>query len=332
MKSTLTGLISRARNPRDKDFRNHLYIFLICVGISLFIWFLIKMSDEYVADINIPIDFQNIPKDMQLNDADGHITARLRAKGGDLFSVKVFSSSKAIRVNLKAADLKKSRYFDKYYILTSQLRNQVSNRFNFDHNILLLYPDTLFLDFEEIITRTIPVQSRLEISCKPQYHIYDSLRLIPSEIMVSGPSTIIDTLSFIFTEAKSFTDLDRSTETAISLILPFTDDKISYSETVVKALIDIEEFTESTIELPIHGLSDDTGIRIRTFPENVHITYQVALKDYNLVQADMFFMSAFYDPEKDKEKNFLKVRMDKSPDFIRITRLNPEKVEFILQK
>jgi hypothetical protein len=290
------------------------------------------MSDEYVADISIPIDFQNVPNDMQLDDADDHITARLRANGGDLFSVKVFSSSKAIRVNLKATDLKKSRYFDKYYILTSQLRNQVSNRFDFDHNILFLYPDTLFLDFEKIIMRTIPVQSRLEISCKPQYQVYDSLRLIPSEIIVSGPSTIIDTFSFILTEAKTLTDLDRSTETLISLVLPFTDHKISYSETVVKALIDIEEFTESTIKLPIHGLSDDTSIRIRTFPENVHITYQVALKDYNLVQADMFFMSAFYDPEKDKDKNFLKVQTGISPAFIRITRLNPEKVEFILRK
>ena len=332
MKTKLRGLISRLRNPRDKDFRNHLYIFLICVGISLFIWFLIKMSDEYVADINIPIDFQNIPNDMQLNDADGHITARLRANGGDLFSVKVFSSSKAIKVNLKAADLKKSRYFDKYYILSKQLRNQVSNRFDFDHNILSLYPDTLFLDFEEIITRTIPVRSRLEFSCKPQYQVYDSLRLIPSEIMISGPSRMIDTLSYIFTEAKTLTGLDRSTETAINLMLPFTDHKISYSETMVKALIDIEEFTESTIELPIHGLANDTGLRIRTFPENVHITYQVALKDYKLVQADMFFMSAFYDPEKDKDKNFLKVQTGKSPAFIRITRLSPEKVEFILQK
>ncbi|NQT76422.1 MAG: hypothetical protein HQ565_01825 [Bacteroidetes bacterium] len=332
MKPWLTALLSRARNPRDKDFRNHLYIFLICVGISLFIWFLIKMSDEYVADINVPIDYQNIPQDMQLNYADGHITARLRANGGDLFSVKVFSSSKAIMVNFKAVDLKKSRYFDKYYILSSQLRNQISKRFDFDHSILSLYPDTLFLDFEEIITKTIPVLSMLEISCKPQYQIYDSLRLIPSEIMISGPSSIIDTLSYIFTEARSFTNLDRSTETAVSLVLPFTDDKISYSETVVKALIDIEEFTESTIELPIHGFSDDSDIRIRTFPENVHITYQVALKDYKLVQADMFFMSAFYDPEKDKEKNFLKIETDKSPAFIRITRISPEKVEFILQK
>ncbi len=332
MKPTLTGLISRARNPRDKDFRNHLYIFLICVGISLFIWFLIKMSDEYISDIKVPIDYQNIPENMQLNDADGHITVHLRANGGDLFSVKVFSSSRAITVNLKAVDLKKSRYFDKYYILSSQLRNQISKRFDFDHNILSLYPDTLFLDFEEIITKTIPVLSRLEISCKPQYQVYDSLRLIPSEIMLSGPSTAIDTLSFIYTEARTFTSLDKSIETAVSLVLPFTDDQISYSETVVKALIDIEEFTESSIELPIHGFSDDSGIRIRTFPEKVHITYQVALKDYKLVQADMFFMSAFYDPKKDKEKNFLKVETDKNPAFIRITRISPEKVEFILQK
>jgi hypothetical protein len=328
----LTNLIDRAKNPKDRDFRNHLYIFLICCGISLFIWFLIKMSDEYVSEIKMPVQYDNAPGDKLLVKADDHVSIRLRAKGGDIFSLKFLSGREAVRINLKHADIKKSRYFDRYYILTNNIFDDLTKLLDFDHNIISLEPDTLYLDFEEIITRSIPVKPMVEISCKAQYQVYDSIVIIPAEILVSGPASVIDTLSIIASVSKSFSDLDNTLETQLALSLPLKNDKISYSETYVKLIIPVEKYTESTIELPVAGTSGDSSITIRTFPESVQLTYQVAMKDYKLVKRDMFAVSVYYDSEKDKEKNFLKVKIDHSPDFIRISRITPDKLEYIIQK
>jgi YbbR domain-containing protein len=282
--------------------------------------------------MDIPLKYYNLPANKFLNNADETVNVRLRAGGSDLFSTKVFTSRKPIYVDLSEVDIKKSRYFDRYYILANQINNDIVHRFDYANAIISIDPDTLFLNLEEIISKSLRVRSGLSITCKPQYQVYDSLTITPAEIIVSGPSSIIDTLRFIVTESKKLEGLSKGTETVISLRLPISNEKVSYSETEVKINIPVEEYTESSIELPIIGKSDDTGIKLRTFPETVQLTYQVAIKDFKLVRADMFQVSAIYDPIKDKGKTFLKVKLDKSPDFIKVSRILPERVEFIIQK
>ena len=333
MNAKLNNFIDRAKNPRDKNFRSHFYIFLICCGISLFIWFLIKMNDDYMAEISIPVSYKNIPADKLLNNSDDRITIRLRANGGDLFSAKYLSLRGNIDIDLNQAELKKSRYFDRYYILTSQFRNQLSEGFDFTHTMLTLSPDTIFLKLEDIISRSLPVIPQIDVSCKPQYMIYDSIKSSPSMIMISGPASIIDTLTHLSTERRSFSNLDKNKEIMIPIILPVSNKKITYSETDVNVIIPVEQFTESSIYVIVNGISFDNGITaVRTFPESIQLTYQIAIKDYKLVKPEMFTVSAVYDPAKDKDKTFLKVKIDNSPDFVKITRISPDKVEYIIQK
>ncbi len=333
MNARLNHLVDRAKNPRDKNFRNHIYIFLICCGISLFIWFLIKMSDDYVAELNIPVTFSNVPADKHLNNTSARLKVRLRANGGDLFSVKYMSGRKEIDVNLNHMDLKMSRYFDKYFILSSQLRTEITGRFDFVHTLISITPDTIYLDLEDIISKSLPVKAALEISCEPQYMLYDSIIISPSEIMVSGPASMVDTLTEITTSPEVLSKLDETTELSLQIVPVAISNKIRYSDTEVKVIIPVEQFTEHTLELPVNGISDDTGIlNIRTFPETVQLTYQVAIKDYDLVKPEMFVLNAKYDPARDMEKTFLKVRAEQSPDFIRITRIHPDKLEYIIQK
>ncbi|MEE4257218.1 MAG: YbbR-like domain-containing protein [Bacteroidales bacterium] len=333
MNARLNNLVNRAKNPRDKNFRNHLYIFLICCGISLFIWFLIKMSDDYVTDIRIPLAYTNVPADKQLNNRGDKLSVRLRANGSDLFSVKYFSRKDKITVNLRQADLRRSRYFDKYYFLTEQFSTEISSRYDFDHTLLGISPDTIYLDLEEIISRRLPVRVNVDLEFKPQYMLYDSISVAPSEIMVSGPASIVDTLSVIYTEKQKFSGLGSNVTAVIPIIPPVRNKTVRYSETEVELNIAVEQFTESSIELPVNGITDDSGISaIRTFPEKVEVTYRVALKDYPLVKPEMFRLTAFFNPEKDRGKTFLRVRAEKQPEFVRITRIEPDKVEFIIQK
>ena len=162
--------------------------------------------------------------------------------------------------------------------------------------------------------------------------LYDSIICTPEYIMVSGPASVIDTLKYIETESRDLTGIDKTEEIVVPIVVPVRDRKIRYSEEKVTLIIPVEQFTESTIEIPLIGTSTDSGIStIRTFPETVQLTYQVAIKDYQMVKAEMFSLTAGYDPQYDKEKTFLRVNVDKSPDFVRITRIQPEKVEFIIQ-
>ncbi|HSG67186.1 MAG TPA: CdaR family protein, partial [Bacteroidales bacterium] len=242
------------------------------------------------------------------------------------------SGSKNLTLNIGQAEIKRSRYFDRYYLLTSNLYNLISGKFDFGHSLVSVSPDTLFLDFEEVMSKKLPVKLDLTYTCKPQYQVYDSIRVIPDSINISGPSSMLDSIQSISSVATVLKDLDRNIESAVALKLPLKDERISYSANQVNVIIPVEKYTESTIEIPIAGLTTEAESTIRTFPEMVQITYQVAIKDFNLVRNDMFLATAAFDPVRDKGKNFIKVSIDRSPEFVRIVRVQPDKVEFLLQK
>lgn len=291
------------------------------------------MSDDYVTDIRIPLTYTNVPADKQLNNKGDKLTVRIRANGSDLFSVKYFSRKHKITVNLRQADLRRSRYFDKYFFLTQQFSYDISNRYEFDHTLISISPDTIYLDMEEVISRRLPVKANVDLEFKPQYMLYDSISVNPPEIMVSGPASIVDTLSVIYTKKQRFSEISSNKKAVIPIILPVKDKTVRYSESEVELNIVVEQFTESSIELPVNGINNDSGISsIRTFPETVEVTYRVALKDYPLVKPEMFRLTASFNPEKDRGKTFLKVRAEKQPEFVHITRIEPDKVEFIIQK
>lgn len=332
MGTPLQRICSIFRIDRKTAFRGHFYVFLICCGISLFIWFLIKMSDTYTTEVRIPLLYENVPDDRFLKNSDRIITVRMRATGGNLFSLKFLSFKKVLSVDLNQASIRRSRFYDKQYILTAGLLDQMMNRFDFRHEILGVWPDTLFLELEAVISKSIPVHSRLELGFKPQFGLYDSVAMIPPAVMISGPASVIDTITRISTQKKSLNELDSPTELTLPLVLPVKNKNVEYSAKETKAIINVEKYTESGIELPVTGISDDSGLKIRTFPEKITLTYRVAIRDFKDVKPEMFLLTATYDPEKDREKSFLRVRVEKSPDFVKISRINPERVEFIIQK
>lgn len=332
MKNRLIALARKAIKPGDKNFRNHLYIFLICVLISLFIWFLIKMSDEYTADLSMPVEYGNVPAQKILVSADDKLFVRARANGGDIFSSRFLSGRRKLSIDLKEAELKKSRYFDQYYILSRELDGLIAEALGSSHEIVSISPDTLFFNFEEIISKQLPVRPAVSYSFKAQYQAYDSLAIEPAVVTVRGPASVIDTLGGISTVVENFRDLDRNLDAKVGLRLPFSDQRVTIDPEEVNLKMTVEKFTESTIDITVRGISTEAGSLVRTFPEIVQVTYRVALKDFKLVKPEMFEITAIYDPVRDKDKSFIRVNLEQSPKFTRVTRIQPEKVEFLIQQ
>ena len=72
------------------------------------------------------------------------------------------------------------------------------------------------------------------------------------------------------------------------------------------------------------------NITLRTFPDKLSLTYIVALKDYKKVEPAMFVAAVNYNTTVDRKTTKLKVQITQKPKFTKITKLKPEKVEFII--
>jgi hypothetical protein len=100
----------------------------------------------------------------------------------------------------------------------------------------------------------------------------------------------------------------------------------------VRLIIPVEKFTESEINVPITQRNNTSNLRLKLFPETVKITYLVALNDYKKVDADMFSCFVYVSEAKENSGKKLQVTAGTYPKFIKIIRIQPSEVDYLILK
>ncbi len=156
--------------PKDERSKNRLYVFAICLAVSLSIWLMIKMSKEYNTDVEFPIEYTNFPQDQTItNIKDSTISLKLESKGFNLFSDLYIKKKKPFRVNLRSSRIHSNRYTLGNYVITSTLLPQIRMQFEDAENIIGISPDTLFFHIENISSKIVPIEFDINISTKKQF-------------------------------------------------------------------------------------------------------------------------------------------------------------------
>ncbi len=329
MKSSIIGFIKRAGKTRDAKYRNQLYVFLICLGLSVFIWLLIKMSQSYVTTISYKYEFSNTPAGKIIRPDARKIQLIVKGKGADLFSLKYLSIKPKIVIDLGSTRIRAEENSERFYILLSWLKQKFTNQLDPGFQITEILPDTLFFEQSSIITKKIPVNPVIDLEFRKQFLQYDSIIVTPSCITLQGPAAYIDTLTFLKTESESIDDLHETKTVKLKIIKPFKGPDFQYSSDNVDIMVPVEKFTESNIKIPIIIEPGNPDVRIKTFPAEVTIKFLVALKDYPRISKNQFQVKAKYDGRQTQK---LELKLTQKPSFVRSVKLEPVSVDFIIMK
>ncbi len=333
MKSSIVGLIKQAKRPRDIKFRNQLYVFLMCLGISVFIWFFIKLSQEYVTNVNFSVIYTNLPQNKVISDnPDNEIKLNIKSKGIDLFTLKYLTLRNPVNIDFRYIHIRKNTENDFNYILTNQLRQQVISQLDPSDHLLDIKPDTLFFKLENVISKQLKIIPNLILEFKKQYLLYDSVNVDPPYITIKGPVSMIDTLTRVYTKKKVLSNLNKNISVTLKIDKPLMNKKVNYSSEKVDVFIPVEKFTEATIQLPIDILSDNPDLKIKTFPEKISVTYIVAIKDYQRVDPKMFRLISELPQIRNGKQKKLKVNISQFPPFIKIIKIEPVEADYIILK
>ncbi len=149
MKPEFIELIGNARKRRGQKFRNQLYVFLMCLLVSVFLWILVKLSREYYYTIHYRINYTHIPLSYKLTHAsDTILTLNLRVQGYDFFTDRFFrTTSHTYDLDLSTIKVKAKGSVYKGYLLSNPIGYEISSQTQFQNNLLSTFPDTLFFEF-----------------------------------------------------------------------------------------------------------------------------------------------------------------------------------------
>ena len=150
MKPEFIEFIGLARKRRSDKFRNQLYIFIVCLVISCFIWALVRLSREYYYTFDYHLTYTHIPANYQLVSAsDSILTIKIKLQGFDFFSGQfIFPAIRSYGVSLQNIKVKTHDTRIVGMMLTHPIGKEIAAETNFQSEVFSLNPDTLFFEFE----------------------------------------------------------------------------------------------------------------------------------------------------------------------------------------
>jgi hypothetical protein len=332
LKISFIDLIRSIFGKKDEKFRQRLSIFLVCLIISVIIWFTIKLSDDYDTVIQIPVTYTHIPKNKVLTySSDTLLQVEILEKGSDILRMLYLNEITPVSVNLRFLPLYLKGEEYQGFIIPSMLINEIERQQNLLGKIISISPDTIYLYFEPEKSRKVPVEASFDLTFEKEFMRYGPAVFTPDSVMVKGPEKKIREIGFGSLGVIKLNELNQNFEGEMSFPKDSANRNITFSPDKVSFSIPVEKFTEAEMEVSVKIINTN-GLKVKTFPDKVRVFYTVALKDFPKIEPGMILALADISNVNLAKEDKIKVTMESYPSYIRINKIEPEKVEFIIVK
>lgn len=334
MQDTTRAAMDNDRQIQHKvKFRKKFSVFLLCLIISVFMWLFIKLTRDYTVDFRFAIEYRHYPKNLVLTEApDSVLAVGVNSKGFELILARYLHGSRHLTVDFNEFRIRHNQGGYYTHIVTAQLMPQIGKQLPSSRSIEYVSPDTLTLHFTNAARKKVPVLLRLNTNFRKQYQLYDRVEVKPDSVFVTASREVLDTLRYIETKNITKKNLDENQRFSLPLVLPLKPGQMRVSSDTVEVFIPVEKYTEATISVPILPKQTSSKFVLKTFPDKCTITCLVPLRDFRSVDADLFSVSVVFDPENIQGTNKLKLELAKSPARVKVLKIVPEEVEFIILK
>ena len=219
-------------------------VIAICFLMSLLFWFLIKFSKEYTYYVDYPIEFINQPIDEYWKD-EPLSNLKVKINGFGFNFLKETFSNRLLKVDVSKLQRTNS---NTYFWLSQSERSNIAIELN-GFSILEIDPDTLFLNFSKRTKKSVQVKVPLNLNFRENYEQYGSFKISPNTIDVFGPSHILDTLSFVYTNVLSKNDIVQSINSTLKIQLP---NKLLFAkDSDINVIQEVARFTQISRLIPI---------------------------------------------------------------------------------
>jgi len=328
--SSLLRQFGQVFNKGRAKFNQRLVIFIFFLIVSTIIWYLSKLSHEYSTTLAYPIRYESLPRGKVLvGDPPRKIQLKVKAFGYTLLKCKISAALSPIELDLNkhlSHSFEGSKARD--FILTYRLRNSVAKQLGSEIMLEGIEPDTLNVELADMVDKKVQVQPMIETDFDQQYMLSGDLTIVPHEITISGPKSVIDTIKIVKTKGIKFKKLNQKVSKKLSLI-PIN--QVSYSSRSVMLTIPVEKYTEITVKVPIDVENQPDSVRMMFIPKTTDVKCNVVLSKYFTLKPNMFKAVVDYSLISSSLNKKLKVKLVTVPEFVSLVDFSPKYVEYIIE-
>ena len=308
-----------------------LKVYFVCVLIATFIWLMMKMSDGYSKEIEVPIHYANYPKGMILvNKPTSSFKVQVESQGFNMMTIAL-RNNKQVFLDLSKIELRKTKYKRWVASIPSHLFSyEISNQLGVDPIGSKVKPDSVFLVFDSLITRELDVKLNAKLSFIEGNTLNGDLVIEPRKVQVTGPALAVKAMKFVQTDSLIMEHVGHDFEKHLKLINKNRLVKFNPENVLVKAKV--TKYSDFTSRVKLMVESDVPHLKIKTFPETVNLTYSIPIPEYDRISDSSFVVMVHIDSLDVLKGNQLIPKIVRMPDFVKSIHMDVDKVEFIILK
>ena len=301
-----------------KFFDSDRAILIACIFIALIFWVLVKLSQTFYSTADFQIDYKLPVGKSFVSSPPTSAKATLKGTGWELMSFQF--NKKESKVLFEINDVASQA------INSGLLIDKIQQTISSSIEVSDVNMDFIFVQMESETEIKVPVRLTKKITLAPQFQFLDSFKIEPDSIILTGPYTEVQSITFWETEMLELQDLKKDQTIEVGLKVP-ENQEIHLSQDKIIVDLKVEQFTEKSLFLPI--VIKNAPDSLKTFPERAKLSCIVGLSKYNDLNRSSFQLVAdLKDIPLNTEKNTIPVLLTRQPDYVRAVNFQPKSVEF----
>ena len=316
--------VEQIKEDIEKKDKSRFLTFLVFLVISTVLWFLIKLSKEYTTQAEYTLAYTEVPVNKWVSTskqtvkfsfvADGFVTLRYHL---------VPKQKRMVEIPLNEVPYRLEGGFT-YSYNSQYVAERLAHSLNIASGNVTINDDKQYFNMEDLQSKEIAVNVPLEVTMQRQFQLYGQPEVVPDHLTVYGPKNLLDTLMQVNTYPLQATNLSAPLQSVLALDL--FDGAIRSEVSEVTVGIDVEQYTETDIEVPV-SITD--SLELRFFPEKVSLKCMVPIRDFANITPQSFQVVADT-AQLHRLQPLLDVRVLREPDHIQVIKMEPTQVEYLI--
>jgi YbbR domain-containing protein len=298
---------------------------IVCLLLAIGAWLFLALNNKYIYTAKTVLVYKNFPQKKAFHPLQSDtVDLQVEGSGWQLLFARLRIKPQSIAISLQQLN-------NRNFILFSEQLYSVNNQLETSQKIISVRPDTLYFDFSRRTVKKVPVELLSDISFNKQYGVSSTIDINPSYVTVSGPMEELEKITSWETDTLKLKDIQRAVKTRVAMGHSGLKN-ISIFPASVEVRIPVDEFTEKTIEVPLKIINNKAYHNVKLYPKKVKITFLVALSSYKQVNEDFIDAVVDLNEWKQLDHHQLMVTLTRFPDYCKLIKIEPAKVDFIIEK
>ncbi len=256
---------------RNNQLKNYLFFFMI----SVLLWFLSNLSQQYKHWVVLPIEYVNIPDGiLRENLPKDTLQVEVLASGYQIMKLKMLSEK--LHVDVKSENLITQKNWN-----TKDYFNQIGTLIGKENSILNIIPTQIEFKLNKIRKKKVKILADISIKYQLGYKNKENIKILPDSLWIFGLPSDLKQLNTIYTKPIELNNVSKDIEGNIALDL---SNNVKSNIKNVSYRLRVDQFVEQQSKASFELINVSSRVNVVLFPKSATVKYKVFKSDYEKVK------------------------------------------------